>query len=142
MVYLVIKSLHLIFVVTWFAALFYIFRLYVYHVENRDTPSFVKVVEVMERRLYYGIAWPSLVLASGMGISLIVINPGLLVFKWLHLKFLFLIALFAYHFYSGHIRKEFARGNFKLTSRQCRLINEMPTIVLLVVVPLAILKPF
>lgn len=128
--------------VTWFAALFTIFRFYVYHVENRDTPSFVKVVEVMERRLYYGIAWPSLLLASGMGLSLIVMNPGLLVFKWLHLKFLFLTVLFVYHFYSGHIRKEFVRGNFKLTSRQCRLINEVPTIVLLVVIPLAILKPF
>jgi putative membrane protein len=142
MAYLIIKSLHLIFVVTWFAALFYIFRLYVYHVENRDTPPFVKVVEVMERRLYYGIAWPSLVLATGMGLALIVMNPGLLLFKWLHLKFFLLAALFTYHFYSGHIRKEFARGHFKLTSKQCRMINEVPTLVLLVVVPLAILKPF
>lgn len=128
--------------VTWFAALFTIFRYYVYHVENRDTPSFVKVVEVMERRLYYGIAWPSLVLVTAMGILMIAMNPGLLMFKWLHLKLLFLIPLFAYHFYSGHIRKEFARGHFKLTSKQCRIINEVPTLVLLVVIPLALLKPF
>ena len=127
---------------TWFAALFYIFRLYVYHVENQGNPSFVKVVEVMEKKLYYGIAWPSLILVTGMGVTLLVMNPGLLVFKWLHIKFLFLLLLFAYHFYSGHIRKEFARGNLKLTSRQCRLINEVPTVVLLVVIPLAILKPF
>lgn len=140
--YLIVKSLHLIGVVTWFAGLFYIFRLYVYHVENQDKPEVVAVLQTMERRLYYGIIWPSAVATTSFGLWLLSMQPELLHAEWFHTKLLMLIVLFGYHFFSGHTRKCFAKGTIFLTSRQCRLINEVPTIVLLVVIPLAILKPF
>jgi len=96
----------------------------------------------MERRLYYGITWPAMVLTTVMGVALIVINPSLLQFHWLQLKLGALVFLFFYHFYSGHVRKQLAQGNYILTSKQCRLINEIPTVILLIVIPLAIMKPF
>ncbi len=140
--YLVLKSLHLIGVVTWFAGLFYIFRLYVYHVENQDKPDVVAVLQTMERRLYYGIIWPAAVITTTFGLWLLWQQPELLHARWLQTKFLMLVMLFGYQFFSGHTRKCFARGEIFLTSRQCRLINEVPTVVLLIVIPLAILKPF
>lgn len=139
---MVVKAIHLIGVITWFAGLFYIFRLYVYHTENQHKDDVTQVLQVMERKLYYYITWPALVLTTLAGGVLLWQNPGLLKSGWMHTKLFFLLFLFGYHFYSGHIRKAFAQKNFKLTSKQCRLINEVPTLVLLVVVPLAILKPF
>lgn len=136
-----IKSLHVIGVVAWFAGLFYIFRLYVYHVENSGNAQVTQVLETMERRLYYAITWPAMAFTVVMGAILLGLNPELLQAPWFHAKLAALLFLFAYHFYSGHILKEFAKKNFKLTSRQCRLINEVPTIILLIVVPLAIMKP-
>lgn len=140
--YSVIKSLHLIGVIAWFAGLFYIFRLFVYHVENSGNAQVTQVLATMERRLYYAITWPAMVFTVVMGYTLVGLNPDLLQAHWFHAKLTALLFLFAYHFYSGHILKEFAKKNFKLTSRQCRLINEVPTIILLIVVPLAIIKPF
>lgn len=142
MAFLIIKSLHIIGVITWFAGLFYIFRLYVYHVENQGKDEITNVLKVMERRLYYYITWPSMVLTTAMGIALIVIYPSLLNLHWLQIKLGVLVFLFLYHFYSGHVLKEFAKGNYILTSKQCRLINEVPTIILLITIPLAIIKPF
>ena len=140
--YLVLKSLHLIGVVTWFAGLFYIFRLYVYHVENQDKPDVVAVLKVMERRLYYAITWPAMIFTLIFGVWLLCIQPELLRAGWLHAKFLMLLVLFGYHFFAGYTRGRFAKNDIFLTSRQCRFINEVPTIVLLIVVPLAVLKPF
>lgn len=139
--YLFLKAFHIVGVVTWFAGLFYIFRLYVYHVENQANVEMVKVFEVMERRLYRGICWPSMIITTVFGVALIVIQPEIMRASWLHWKFLFLVILFGYHFYSGHIRKEFAKKNYKLTSKQCRLINEVPSVILIAIVLLAILKP-
>lgn len=140
--YLIVKSLHLIGVVTWFAGLFYIFRLYVYHVENQDKPEVVAVLETMERRLYYGITWPAMLFTSAFGLWLLAMQPELLHAGWFLRKILMLALLFGYHFFSGYTRKRFLKKEYFLTSRQCRFINEVPTIVLLTVIPLAILKPF
>lgn len=142
MAYLVVKSLHLIGVITWFAGLFYIFRLYVYHVENQNHSKTVDIFKTMERRLYYAITWPAMVLTVTMGVVLFLMNPTVFESKWFYLKLVFLVLLFGYHFYSGYVRKRFLKDDIFLTSKQCRLINEVPTIVLLVVVPLAIIKPF
>lgn len=142
MTYQIIKALHVIGVIAWFAGLFYIFRLYVYHVENQQEPKITNLLEIMERRLYRAITTPAMIFTLIMGLSMIYLNPLLLQAHWIHAKFLALLFLFAYHFYAGHIRKEFAKQNFKLTSKQCRLINEVPTLILLIVVPLAILKPY
>lgn len=142
MAYLIVKSLHIIGVIAWFAGLFYIFRLYVYHVENQDKPEITRVLEVMERRLYFAITWPAMLLALAMGIALIALKPGLLVFGWFRLKLAVLVILFIYHFFSGFVRRRFLQRDFFLTSRQCRLINEVPTVVLVIVVPLTVIKPF
>lgn len=137
------RALHVIGVVTWFAALFYIFRLYVYHVENRDKPEVTSLLEVMERRLYRGICWPAMVFTTVFGALLWSSNfAGYMSSGWFHVKLTALVFLFGYHFYSGKVRKDLAAGTYKLTSKQCRLINEVPTVLLLTIVIMAVVKPF
>lgn len=142
MAFIIIKSLHVIGVIAWYAGLFYIFRLYVYHVENQHKSEITSILEIMERRLYRYIMTPAMVFSFVMGVAMLVMNPGLLVFWWIRIKLFVLAFLFGYHFYSGHVRKEFAKKNFFLSSKQCRLINEVPTLILLIIIPLAIMKPF
>jgi putative membrane protein len=142
MTYLYLKAVHLIGVVSWFAGLFYIFRLFVYHTENRDNQAISSLLCVMERRLYYAIMWPAMVLTLIMGASMIAMNPELLNAHWMRAKLFFVLILIAYHLFSGHVRKQFATRNFFLTSRQCRVINEVPTLILIVVMLLVILRPF
>jgi protoporphyrinogen IX oxidase len=138
-----LRALHIIGVVTWFAGLFYIFRLYVYHVENRDKPELVATLEVMERRLYRGICWPAMIATTVFGLWLWSSSwRGYLALGWFHVKLTALLALFGYHFYSGKVRKDFAAGRIDLSSRQCRLINEVPTVLLLIIVIMAVVKPF
>jgi putative membrane protein len=138
-----LRALHIIFVVTWFAGLFYIFRLYVYHVENAGKREVTDLLEVMERRLYRGICWPAMVLTTVFGVWLWSRSfSGYLQSGWFHVKLAALAGLFAYHFYSGKVRKDLAAGRCRLTSRQCRLVNEVPTVILLVAVIMAVVKPF
>lgn len=137
-----LRALHIIGVVTWFAGLFYIFRLYVYHVENRGKKEITDLLEVMERRLYRGICWPAMIFTAVFGVWLWSRAPmGYLEQTWFQIKLAFLVGLFAYHFYSGKVRKDLAAGTCTLTSKQCRMINESPTVVLLVVVIMAVVKP-
>lgn len=138
--YLIVKAAHLVGVIAWFAGLFYIFRLFVYHVENKDKPEVAAVLTVMARKLYFMITTPAMILATATGITLIALNPELLAQNWLRWKLFFLIFLFAYHFYSGHVRRCLAAGDFILTSRQCRAINEIPTLILVIVVLFAVVK--
>lgn len=143
MLYHWLRALHIIGVVTWFAGLFYIFRLYVYHVENRGKPEVIATLEVMERRLYRGICWPAMVFTTVFGVWLWSSSwQAYLGMGWFHVKLTALVALFGYHFYSGKVRKDLAAGRCTLTSRQCRLINEVPTVLLLVIVFMAVVKPF
>lgn len=143
MAYNWLRALHIVGVVTWFAGLFYIFRLYVYHVENRDKPEVVATLEVMERRLYRGICWPAMLLTTVFGVWLWSSSfRGYLSMGWFHVKLTTLLLLFGYHFYSGKVRKDLAAGRYTLTSKQCRLINEVPTVLLLVIVIMAVVKPF
>ncbi|MCH9687280.1 MAG: protoporphyrinogen oxidase HemJ [Deltaproteobacteria bacterium] len=138
-----LRALHIIFVVTWFAGLFYIFRLYVYHVENATDRSITSLLEVMERRLYRGICWPAMVLTTTFGVWLWSRSfSGYLQSGWFHVKLAALAFLFGYQFYAGKVRKDLAAGTCSLTSRQCRLINEVPTVILLTVVIMAVVKPF
>ena len=140
---LIVKSLHIVFMVTWFAGLFYIFRLYVYHVENAGKSAVTSLFEVMERRLYRGICWPAMVLTTLFGVWLWSRSfSGYLQSGWFHVKLAMLVALFGYHFYCGKVRKDLAAGRCRLTSRQCRLMNEVPTVLLLVIVVMAVVKPF
>jgi protoporphyrinogen IX oxidase len=138
-----LRALHIIAVVTWFAGLFYIFRLFVYHVENAADQAVIRVLTVMERRLYRGICWPAMVITTLFGVLLWSQNiSGYLAMGWFQVKLFALLALFGYHFYSGKVRRDLAAGTCRLTSRQCRLLNEVPTVLLVLIVVMAVVKPF
>mgnify|MGYP003579074105 CR=1 FL=1 len=140
-----IKSLHLIFVITWFAGLFYIVRLFVYHIEANDKPSpekeiLIKQYKLMSYRLWYIITWPSAVLATIFAITLLFIMPGWLNERWMHVKLAFVLLLFGYHFKCHSIFKQLQRDEVKHTTGFMRLWNEGATIILFAVVFLVILK--
>lgn len=135
------KALHIISFVAWFAGLFYIFRLYVYHVENQAKPEVTAVLEVMERKLYRLICTPAMLATVAFGLGLLYLVPSVLEQGWFHVKLTALLFLFGYHGYAGRVRKSFAAGRYTLTSRQCRLINEVPTVLLVTIVTMVVLKP-
>ena len=137
-----LRALHIIGIVTWFAGLFYIFRLYVYHVENHEKPEVTGLLATMERRLFRGICWPAMVFTVVFGVLLFAQMPEhYLRQPWFHIKGLGLAILLGYHFYAGKVRLDLARGRCTLTSRQCRLINEVPVVPLVLMVIMAVVKP-
>ncbi|MGQ2983556.1 CopD family protein [Flavobacterium sp.] len=140
-----IKSLHLIFIITWFAGLFYIVRLFVYHIEANDKPSpekeiLIKQYQLMSYRLWYIITWPSAVLATIFAVMLLILMPGWLNESWMHVKLAFVLLLFLYHLKCHRIFKQLQRGEVKHTTGFMRLWNEGATIILFAVVFLVILK--
>lgn len=140
-----IKSLHLIFVITWFAGLFYIVRLFVYQIEANDKPSPEKEIlqkqyKIMTYRLWYIITWPSAVLATIFALLLLHLNPGFLEMPWMQVKLGFVVLLFMYHFKCHKIYTELQNNIVKYTSNFMRLWNEGATIILFAVVFLVILK--
>tara|TARA_B100000925_G_scaffold113940_1_gene84360 strand:- start:296 stop:847 length:552 start_codon:yes stop_codon:yes gene_type:complete len=142
---LYLKSLHIIFVTTWFAGLFYIVRLFIYDREAQDKdPSEKKILtdqyKIMQRRLWYGITWPSCILTIIFGLSLIHDFFPLSEEPWLIVKLIFVFLLFLYHLSCGHILKAFALGNYKYSSMQLRIWNEVATIFLVSIVFLVELK--
>lgn len=140
-----IKSLHLIFVVTWFAGLFYIPRLFIYQIEASQKPSpekeiLTKQLKLMTKRLWYIITWPSAVLCTLFAIWLLVLMPGWLQQPWMHVKLAFVLLLFFYHGRNHLIFKQLQRDEVKYSSRYMRIWNEIATLVLFAVVFLVILK--
>jgi len=140
-----IKSFHLIFVITWFAGLFYIVRLFVYHIEANDKPSpekeiLIKQYKLMSYRLWYIITWPSAVLATIFAIILLVLMPEWLQQGWMHVKLTFVFLLILYHLKCHQIFKQLQHDQIKHTSRFMRLWNEGATFILFAVVFLVILK--
>lgn len=140
MLYLSMKALHLIFMVAWFAGLFYMFRLFVYHTENADKPDAVKMLKVMENKLYKIITVPAMVLTFIFGISMIVLNPGLMQQGWMHGKLTLVILLAGYTGFIGRTRRKYANDEIVYTSKQCRWLNEVPTFFLLTIVFLAVFR--
>ena len=140
--YLLLKSLHLIFVVTWFAGLFYLPRLYVYHSTSIDETG-IQRFELMERKLYYGIMWPSMLLTLLTGTGLIAINgmSWLSQSPWLLIKILIVIALYIYQLYLGQLRKAFVLRANKHGHVFYRWLNEAPVIALIGIIFLAVFKP-
>jgi putative membrane protein len=134
MTYLWVKAFHVIAVVAWYAGLFYIFRLYVYHVQQRDRPDVVATLEVMERRLLRGIMAPAAIASVGLGTWLLVLQPGLLAQPWMHMKLGAIVLLLAYHALAMHTRVRFLRKDYFLSETACRWINEWPTVLLFVIV--------
>jgi len=136
-----LKAFHLIAMVAWFAGLFYVFRLFVYQVESRDQPDAVAVLKVMAEKLWRIIMRPAMVATWVFGLAMIANQPGLLDGTWLRVKLVLLLGLTIYHFWIGQVRARFEADDLFLTSRQCRMLNEVPTLFLVSIVLLAVLKP-
>lgn len=143
--YLYIKSLHLIFVITWFAGLFYIPRLFVYQIEafSKEEPEksiLGKQLKLMAKRLWFIITWPSAVLAVLFALVLLHLQPGLLSLPWMQVKLGFVVLLIAYHVKCHLIFKELQNDVVKWTSNHMRLWNEGSTIILFSVIFLVIVR--
>lgn len=140
-----IKSLHLIFVITWFAGLFYIVRLFVYHAEANEKPEpeksiLIKQYQLMQYRLWYIITWPSAVLASIFAFWLLYLNPFWLDQSWMHVKLGFVVLLFAYHLKCHFIFNDLQKNTSTYTSNFFRIWNEGATLILFSIVFLVIVK--
>ena len=139
--YLLFKSLHLIAVISWMAGLLYLPRIFVYHSEN-DNEIITSVFKTMEKKLYYYIMTPAMILSWFFGLILIhEIGFNQLANLWLQLKLLFVILLTIYHFYLGSLLTKFKSDLNEKTSKFYRYINEIPTLLLILIVFIVIFKP-
>jgi protoporphyrinogen IX oxidase len=143
--YQYILAIHIIFVVCWMAGLFYIVRLFVYHTEAQQKPQPDRTIlsnqfEIMERKLWYIITVPSMVIVVIAGITMLCLVPAWLQQPWMHIKLFFVGCLLVYHFKCQNIMKQMALGIYKWTSTQLRLWNEVATILLFAIVFLVVLK--
>ncbi len=137
------KALHLIFMVTWFAGLFYLPRLFVYHAMSDDQTS-IDRFKIMERKLYYGIATPGAILTIIFGICTLFSN-GLSAYSgqmWLQIKYFFIVLLLAYHIYCWFLLQDFKYGRNKHTHVWYRWFNEVPVLLLIAIILLAVIRPF
>ncbi len=136
-----IKALHIIFVICWFAGLFYLPRLFVYHAMADDQIS-CKRFKIMERKLYYGITWPAGVLTTIFGIWLLLFKYHWYTTQmWMHAKLILVLFLWIFHLYCGHLYKNFKKDANTRSHKFYRWINEIPTVLLIAIVILAIVQP-
>ncbi len=135
-----VKSFHIFFVVCWFAGIFYLPRLFVYHANTEDQAGQERFC-IMERKLYRGIMMPCGILATLLGIWLIMLLPAYAKAGWFHAKMLLVILVWAYHLYCGCLRKAFAKGQNKHSHIFYRWFNEIPVIFLLGIIIFTVVKP-
>ncbi|MFU8832691.1 MAG: CopD family protein [Wenzhouxiangella sp.] len=135
-----LEAFHIIFVVTWFAGLFYLPRLFVYAAENPDGPRF-ELLSIMQRRLL-GITHIGAVVAIGLGVSMLIAEPYHLAMGWMHVKLALVLGLIGYHLWCTRIVGVFARGDNTRSSRWYRWFNEVPAVFLILIVILVVVKPF
>ena len=140
--YLLFKSLHLIAVISWMAGLLYLPRIFVYHVENLEKKETTEIFEIMEKRLYFYIMRPAMILSWLFGIILIYIS-GIDIFSqlWMHIKLGLVVLLTIYHEYLGICLKSLKLKTNTKTSKFFRIINEVPTIILILIIFIVIFKP-
>lgn len=134
-----VKAFHIIFMVTWFAGLFYLPRLFVYHAMSND-PAGIDRFKIMERKLYYGIMTPGAILTIVFGIWLWLgygFSGG-----WLHTKLLLVVILVIYHFYCGKLLQDFKHDRNRHGHVYYRWFNEFPVLILIAVVILVVVKPY
>lgn len=138
-----LKAFHLIFMVTWFAGLFYLPRLYVYHAASSD-PISIERFKVMERKLYFGIMTPGAIATVTFGGWLLYLLglDWLRQSHWMHVKLVLVVSLLVYHGYLGRLRGDFAADANRHGHVFYRWLNELPALILVAVVLLAVLKPF
>ena len=144
MTYLYLKALHIIFVVTWFAGLFYMVRLFIYSTEASEKEEnerniLLNQLMLMQHRLWYIISWPSAILTLFLGTWLAVVS-GFWTMPWFHLKILFVFGLFLYHIICQKIHLQMKKGIFKYSSTQLRIWNEVATLFLFAIVFIVVLK--
>ena len=140
--YLLFKSLHLISVISWMAGLLYLPRIFVYHSENNSEIKTSEIFKIMEKKLYFYIMTPAMALSWIFGLLLIhTIGFQQLAQTWLILKIIFVVILTIYHFYLGNILNQFKLGQNKRSHKFYRYINEIPTILLILIVFVVIFKP-
>lgn len=143
--FLVAKSLHIIFVVSWFAGLFYIPRLFIYQTEATDLPqaergAVIRQLKVMARRLWYIITWPAMVITFLTAAAMIIISPGFLLLPWMHVKLTFVFLLLLYHISLHIIFMKMQHDTYPMTSGQLRFYNELATILLFAIVFTVVFK--
>ncbi|MBV8854171.1 MAG: CopD family protein [Sinobacteraceae bacterium] len=134
-----LKAFHIIFVVAWFAGLFYLPRLFVYHVDARDEIGRARFL-VMEGRLF-AIMSIGAVLAVLCGVSLVMLAPGYLQARWLHLKLALVLLLLGYHLWCWLLVRDFRHERARHSARWYRIFNEVPALLLIAIVLLAVVKP-
>lgn len=136
-----LKAFHLIFMVAWFAGMFYMFRLFVYHAENRNNPDITGLMKVMAYRLYRVITTPAMLATWLFGLGMLALTPEFLKAPWLWAKLVLLLGLSGFHGFIGVARRRFDADDIFLTPRQCRMLNEVPTLFLIAIILLAVLRP-
>lgn len=137
-----IKAFHIISVITWFAALFYLPRLFVYHSMSKNKPS-IERFKVMERKLYKGIMMPSFILASALGLWMTIESWAYYSIQyWLHVKLLLVVLLIVYHFYCGYLVGVFKTDKNTHSHIFYRWFNEFPVLILVSIVILVVVRPF
>ena len=140
--YLFFKSLHLIAVISWMAGLLYLPRIFVYHVENINDQNSTNIFKTMEKKLYFYIMMPAMILSWIFGL-LLIHNLGFSVFSelWMQIKIISVIFLTFYHFYLGGCLMDFKNDQNTKTSKFFRIFNEVPTVLLILIVFIVIFKP-
>ena len=140
--YLIFKSLHIVAVISWMAGLLYLPRIFVYHVENNEEKKISDVFKIMEKKLYFYIMTPAMILSWLFGISLLhYLGIDQINQFWLKAKILLVVILTLYHLYLGKCLKDFAIDINKRSSKFFRIFNEVPTILLIFIIFVVIFKP-
>lgn len=134
-------ALHIISVIAWMAGVLYLWRLFVYHVEAKE--QVVKdTLTIMEKKLYRYITMPALTVSFILGVSMIAYNPTLLQYHWMHGKLFLVFLMIGITHMAGAVHKKLVRGECRYTSKTLRILNEVPTILMIGIVLLVILQPF
>ncbi len=143
MSYLFLKWLHFIAIISWMAGILYLYRLLVYIAERGSDPKVHELLCLMARRLYRYITLPAMIVGFAAGIGMLTTIPALLAMGWIHAKLALLVALAASTVYAGVLTSRFARGDHRVpTGKQLRFLNEVPTLLMLAIVGLAVFRPF
>lgn len=145
MAYYWFRAFHIIGIVVWFAGLFYLVRLFVYHAEANEQPEPAQSIlkdqyELMEKRLYNIITTPGMIVTIAMAAGLVWTEPEVLHAGWLHIKLTLVAVLIGYHHYCGRLMKKLSKGECQWTGQQFRALNEAPTLLLVAIVLLATFK--
>ena len=139
--YLIVKSIHIIAVISWMAGMLYLPRLFVYHAENEDNQALTDIFKIMEKRLLRFIMTPEMIVSWIFGLAMM-ISAGWIKAPWMHGKLLLVLVLSGVHGWLAVCVKRFASDQNQKTGRYFRFVNEIPTVLMILIVVLVVLKPF